>query len=57
MVVELKIDNFKPEYAGRLDFYLSAVDVKLKSNEDQPFLGLLLCKKARKLMVTYSLKN
>lgn len=57
VVVELKIDNFKPEYAGKLNFYLSAVDAQLKGKEDQPSIGLLLCKKAGKLVVEYSLKN
>ena len=57
VIVELKIDNFKPEYAGKLNFYLSAVDAQLKSKEDQPSIGLLLCKKAGKLIVEYSLKN
>lgn len=57
VVVELKIDNFKPEYAGKLNFYLSAVDAQLKTKEDQPSIGLLLCKKAGKLIVEYSLKN
>lgn len=57
VVVELKIDNFKPEYAGKLNFYLSAVDAQLKTRDDQPSIGLLLCKKAGKLIVEYSLKN
>ena len=57
VVVELKIDNFKPEYAGKLNFYLSAVDAQLKTTSDQPSIGLLLCKKAGKLIVEYSLKN
>lgn len=57
VVVELKIDNFKPEYAGKLNFYLSAVDAQLKTEDDQPSIGLLLCKKAGKLIVEYSLKN
>lgn len=57
VVVELKIDNFKPEYAGKLNFYLSAVDAQLKTGEDQPSIGLLLCKKAGKLIVEYSLKH
>ncbi|MES2850152.1 MAG: PDDEXK nuclease domain-containing protein [Bacteroidota bacterium] len=57
VVVELKIDNFKPEYAGKLNFYLSAVDAQLKAKEDQPSIGLLLCKKSGKLIVEYSLKN
>lgn len=57
VVVELKIDNFKPEYAGKLNFYLAAIDAQLKTGGDQPSIGLLLCKKAGKLVVEYSLKN
>jgi hypothetical protein len=56
-VVELKIDDFKPEYAGKLNFYLTAVDEQLKHQKDEPTIGLLLCKKAGKLIVEYSLKN
>lgn len=57
IVIELKIDDFKPEYAGKLNFYLSAADAQLKTKEDQPSIGLLLCKKAGKLTVEYSLKD
>lgn len=57
IIIELKIDDFKPEYAGKLNFYLSAIDAQLKTKEDQPSIGLLLCKKAGKLTVEYSLKD
>ena len=57
VVVELKMDDFKPEYAGKLNFYLSVIDDKLKTKDDQPSIGLLLCKKAGKLVVEYALKN
>jgi predicted nuclease of restriction endonuclease-like (RecB) superfamily len=57
VVVELKIDEFKPEYAGKLNFYLTAVDEQLTRAKDEPTIGLLLCKKAGKLIVEYSLKN
>lgn len=57
VVIELKMDNFKPEYAGKLNFYLSAVDAQMKAPQDQPSVGLLLCKKAGKLIVEYALKN
>jgi len=57
VVIELKTDEFKPEYAGKLNFYLSALDAQVKTKEDQPSIGLLLCKKAGKLIVEYSLKN
>lgn len=57
VVIELKTDDFKPEYAGKLNFYLSAADALLKAAGDRPSIGLLLCKKAGKLTVEYSLKN
>ncbi|MFH1052178.1 MAG: PDDEXK nuclease domain-containing protein [bacterium] len=56
-IVELKIDNFKPEYAGKLNFYLNAFNAQIKSSDDNPTIGLLLCKKANKLVAEYSLKN
>ena len=44
VVIELKSGEFKPEYAGQLNFYLSAVDGILKKEQDNPSIGLLLCK-------------
>jgi hypothetical protein len=43
VVVELKIKEFRPEYAGKLNFCLTAVDEQLRHPEDQPSIGLLLC--------------
>ncbi len=57
VVVELKIDEFKPEYVGKLNFYLSAVDDLLKSDTDNPSIGLLLCKSKKRFVVEYSLRN
>ncbi len=56
-VVELKATEFKPEYVGELNFYLSIVDGYLKSPEDNPSIGLLLCKKKSKLIAEYALKR
>jgi predicted nuclease of restriction endonuclease-like (RecB) superfamily len=56
-IVELKVDNFKPEYAGKLNFYLNVFNDMVKSEQDNPTIGLLLCKKANKLVAEYSLKN
>jgi hypothetical protein len=42
VVVELKVDEFKPEYAGKLNFYLSAVDDILRHPSDEPTIGILL---------------
>lgn len=57
VVVELKIGDFKPEYAGQLNFYLSAVDGILKKDNDNPSIGLLLCKSINNLVAEYSLKD
>jgi hypothetical protein len=57
VVIELKTGNFKPEYAGKLNFYLSAVDDILKTEQDNPSVGILLCKNKNDLIVEYSLKD
>lgn len=57
VVVELKSGDFKPEYAGQLNFYLSAVDGILKRETDNPSIGLLLCKSKNNLVAEYSLKD
>ena len=55
--MELKATPFKPEYAGQLNFYLSAVDGILKKEQDNPSIGLLLCKSKNDLVAEYSLKD
>ncbi|RKP43350.1 PDDEXK nuclease domain-containing protein [Trinickia fusca] len=57
VVVELKATPFKPEYAGQLNFYLSAVDAQLKTSHDQPTIGLLLCKERNRLVAEYALRG
>ena len=57
VVIELKTGEFKPEYAGQLNFYLSAVDGQLKKENDNPTIGLLLCKSKNNLVAEYSLKD
>ena len=57
VVIELKTGDFKPEYAGQLNFYLSAVDGILKKEQDNPSIGLLLCKSKNNVVVEYSLKD
>ncbi len=57
VVIELKTGAFKPEYAGQLNFYLSAVDGMLKKEIDNPSIGLLLCKSKNDLVAEYSLKD
>ncbi|MDP9651304.1 PDDEXK nuclease domain-containing protein [Paraburkholderia caledonica] len=57
VVVELKTTPFKPEYAGQLNFYLSAIDAQVKAREDQPTIGLLLCKEKNRLVAEYALRG
>ena len=57
VVIELKTGDFKPEYAGQLNFYLSAVDAQIKKPEDNATIGLLLCKNKNNLVAEYSLRD
>ncbi len=57
VVVELKVTEFVPEFAGKLEFYLTAVDEQLKTERDEPTIGLLLCKSMDRVVVEYSLRN
>lgn len=56
-VIELKNTEFKPEYTGKLNFYLSAVDDQLKGKIDNPSIGILLCKTKNTLKVEYALRD
>jgi len=57
VIIELKMGEFQPEYIGKLNYYLSAVDDILKSEHDQPSIGVLLCKTKDTLDVEYALRN
>ena len=57
VVIELKTGDFKPEYAGKLNFYISAVDDLMKTEKDNPTIGLLLCKNKRGMIAEYSLRD
>ncbi len=57
IVIDLKSDAFKPEYAGKMNFYLSAVDDLLSHETDAPSIGLILCRDKNKLIVEYSLRR
>ena len=54
VVVELKVTDFKPEYAGKLNFYVTAVDKLLKQDDDKPTIGLLICKSKDNTKVEWS---
>jgi hypothetical protein len=57
VVIELKGGKFKPEYAGKLNFYLSAVDELIKDDKDNPSIGIILCKTKDKVLAEYSLRD
>jgi len=57
VVVELKAVKFKPEFAGKLNFYVSAVDGILKSEQDNTSIGILICKSKNDTVVEYALKD
>ncbi len=57
MVIELKSGPFKPEYAGKLNFYLTAVDEQLKAPADNPSIGLILCRDRDNLVAEYALRD
>ena len=55
VVIELKGGKFKPEHLGQLGFYLTALDRQVKSEHDNPTIGLLLCKSKNKVVAEYAL--
>lgn len=57
VVIELKGTAFKPEHVGQLNFYLSAVDSQVKAADDQPTIGLLLCKSQNRIVAEYALRD
>ncbi|PRY63039.1 putative nuclease of restriction endonuclease-like (RecB) superfamily [Vreelandella songnenensis] len=57
VVIELKTGKFKPEHLGQLGFYLTAVDRQLKGKQDNPSIGLLLCKSKNKVVAEYALSD
>ena len=57
VVIELKAGKFKPEHLGQLGFYLTAVDRQVKSEHDNPTIGLLLCKSKNKVVAEYALRD
>lgn len=57
VVIELKIEDFKPEFAGKMNFYLSAVDEQLRHPDDKPTIGIILCKGRNEVIVEYALRD
>jgi predicted nuclease of restriction endonuclease-like (RecB) superfamily len=57
VVIDLKISEFQPEFIGKMNFYLSAVDDLLKHPNDQPSIGIILCKTRNNVIVEYALRD
>lgn len=57
VVIELKAGKFKPEHLGQLGFYLTAVDEQVRHPQDNPTIGLLLCKSKNKVVAEYALRQ
>ncbi|MDO5003290.1 MAG: PDDEXK nuclease domain-containing protein [bacterium] len=57
VVIELKTTEFKPEYTGKLNFYLNAVDKYIKGKNDNPTFGILLCKDKKRVTAELALKD
>jgi len=57
IVIELKVVDFEPEFAGKLNFYLKAVDEQITTDRDEPTIGILICKSKDKTVVEYALSD
>lgn len=57
IVIDLKMGDFEPEFAGKMNYYLTAVDRLLKSDSDNPSIGIILCKSKEKIEVEFSLQD
>jgi hypothetical protein len=57
IVIDLKKGDFKPEYAGKMNFYCSAVDDLMKHANDEPTIGLILCENKNKIVAEYTLRD
>jgi predicted nuclease of restriction endonuclease-like (RecB) superfamily len=57
IVIDLKMGEFEPEFAGKMNYYLSAVDKQIKTEADNPSIGIILCKSKDKIEVEYALQD
>jgi predicted nuclease of restriction endonuclease-like (RecB) superfamily len=57
VVIDLKIEDFKPEFSGKMSFYVSAVDDLLRHPDDKPTIGMILCKTKNQTIVEYALRE
>ena len=57
VAIDLKITDFKPEYLGKMEFYLEALDRDIKKEHEKPSVGLILCKSKDSKIVEYALSR
>jgi len=57
VAIDLKMGSFKPEYAGKMNFYLAVIDDLLRHPDDKPSIGLILCKEKNRVVAEYALRN
>jgi len=57
VAIDLKIGKFIPEYAGKMNFYLNLLDDKVRNPDENPSIGLILCKEKDNIVVEYALRN
>ena len=57
VIIDLKVTEFRPEYTGKMNFYVAAVDDLLRHLDDQPTIGIVLCKSKNKTVAEYALRN
>lgn len=57
MAIELKIGKFKPEFVGKLQFYLTALDRQIRQEDENPSIGIILCKEKSRTIVEYALHD
>jgi len=57
VVIDLKRGDFKPEYAGKMNFYCNIVDDQLRHNSDKPTIGLILCQQPNRVLAEYALRG
>jgi hypothetical protein len=57
VVVDLKVGPFKPEYAGKVNFYCNVVDEHMRHHSDNPTIGLILCQDKKKVVAEYTLRG
>ena len=57
VAIELKVGKFKPEFVGKMQFYLTALDREVRQNDENPSIGIILCKEKNRTIVEYALHD